>query len=106
MKCQVTSKKTHKILISKEISYNSLKEICSGEKKKMNIGYVNERVTMFVENGSIKAWPLKDFIHAKLRSEMSHDWEVLYSFMKINNIEPNLLDCKVLQCITTFLIIR
>ena len=42
MRCQVTSNKTHGILISKEISYKSFKEICSGEKKKVNLGYYGQ----------------------------------------------------------------
>ena len=33
------SNTTHDVLISKKISYKSYKEICSGEKKKVNLGY-------------------------------------------------------------------
>ena len=92
MKCQVTSSTTHDVLISKEINYNSFKEICIGEKKKVNIGYFNEGVTMFVVNDSITARPSRDFLHAK-RSELSHDWEVLKKFFSIHFLEPTLIKC-------------
>ena len=55
---------------------------------------------MKVENGSITAWPSRDFLHARKRSEMAHDWEIHHRFMRLYNIEPNLLNCIV--CITAF----
>ena len=38
MKCEVNSNTAHNVLISKEISYNNYKEICSGEPKKVKLG--------------------------------------------------------------------
>ena len=95
MKCQVTSSTTHGVLISKEIPYKSFKEICSGEKKKVNVGYINEGVTMFVVNDTITDMPARDFIHAAKRSELSHDWEVLKTFFSIHLLEPTLSQCSM-----------
>ena len=81
------------MLINKEISYKSYKEICSGEPKKVNLGYKSE--TWFqVENNSLVHIPrkLKENIHG-IYSFMSKDWEVLSKFFVIYNIEPNWLDC-------------
>ena len=95
MRCQVTSNKTHGIVISKEISYKSYKEICSGETKKVNLGYADNNFKGFlVENNSLVHIPRdrEDSIHGKY-SALSYEWEVLSSFFSIHNIEPNLLDC-------------
>ena len=99
MRCEVTSNTTHDVLISKEISYKSYKEICSGEPKKVNLGYWGEwkenGVWIFeVENNSLvhSPRPLDQYIHGKY-SKMSYDWEVLSKFFSIHNIEPNWLHC-------------
>ena len=95
MKCQVTSDTTYSVLISKEISYKSYKEICSGEPKKLNLGYNFEKNGFVVENNSLAHIPtrtLDDYIPGKY-SNMAMHWEVLYSFFAIYNIEPNWLDC-------------
>ena len=99
MKCDVTSTTTHDVLISKEISYKSFKEICSGEPKKVNLGYWGdwggEVIGGFkVENNSLVHIPraLKHYIHGK-EASMPMDWEVLSKFFAIYNIEPNWLDC-------------
>ena len=41
MKCQVTSDTTRKVMISREVKVPSYKDICGGEKKKVNLGYNN-----------------------------------------------------------------
>ena len=91
MRCQVTSNKTHGILISKEISYRSYKEICSGEKTKVNLGYAR---TSMVEKNSLVHAPraLDHYIHGKYPA-MAYNWEVLSKFISIHNIEPNWLNC-------------
>ena len=93
MRCQVTSNKTHGILISKEISYKSYKEICSGEPKKVNLGY-NFEWWFQVENNSMVHIPreLEYYIHG-VYSIMSQTWEVLSKFFIIHKIEPNWLNC-------------
>ena len=96
MKCQVTSSTTHDVLISKEISYNSYKEICSGEKTKVNLGYNNDYNMLKVENNVLMPnIPEQTFIFESGQdSKMSEDWEVLSSFISLHNIlEPNWLDC-------------
>ena len=65
MKCQVTSNTTHNVLIGKEISYKSYIEICSGEPKKINLGYWGNWGWAFnVENNSLVHTPkkLSDYI--------------------------------------------
>ena len=94
MKCQVNSRTSHGVLISKEISYKSYKEICSGEKKKVNLGHWGNWAGMTVENNSIvpETKTTEDYMHGKY-SAMPLDWEVLSKFFSIHNIEPNWLDC-------------
>ena len=97
MRCQVTSNKTHGIVISKEITYKSYKEICSGETKKVNLGW-NWEPHFKVENNKLVQIPRnsqfpEDSIYGKY-SALSYDWEVLSKFFSIHNIEPNWLDCE------------
>ena len=81
-------------MISKDISFKSYKEICSGEKKKVNLGYWGNWGGLKVENNSLVHIPRKagDYIHGKA-SVMPYDWEVLSKFFSIHNIEPNWLHC-------------
>ena len=94
MKCQVTSSSTHDVLISREISYKSYKEICSGEQKKVNLGHWGDQGHFKVENNSRVHIPrdLDYNIHDKYES-MPLEWEVLSKFFSIYNIEQNWLDC-------------
>ena len=96
MKCEATSNTTHSVLISKEINYKSYKEICSGEPKKVNLGYWGNYWNFKVENNSLvpidKSHP-SYYIHGKDSSNMALDDEVLSKFFSIHNIEQNWLDC-------------
>lgn len=94
MKCQATSNTTHSVLISKEISYKSYKEICVGEPKKVNLGHLGMRSFLKVENNSLVPQPreLGVNIHGTA-STMPYDWEVLSKFFSTHNIEPNWLHC-------------
>ena len=95
MRCQVTSIKTHAFLISKEISYKSFKEICSGEPKKVNLGYNNEAKSLKVENNTL-IHNLLPHVYKPMygqHSQLSRDWEVLSKFFALHNIEPTWLDC-------------
>ena len=94
MKCEVTSNTTHDVLISKEISYKSYKEICSGEPKKVNLGYNNEPAILEVKNNTLVHIPRKpkNYMYG-VYSSLPYDWEVLSKFFSIHNIEPNWLDC-------------
>ena len=100
MKCQATSNTTYHVLISKEIGYKSYKEICSGETKKVNLGYWGnfkaDGADVFkVENNSLVHIPreLYFYIPGQQASNMAYDWEILSKFFTIYNIEPNWLDC-------------
>ena len=107
MKCQVSSNTTHHVLISKEISFKSYKEICSGEPKKVNLGYLLGTYNSKIENNTLMPYPQScgDFPHTKtpefpnspciygLESTLSFDWEVLSKFFSLYNIKPNWLDC-------------
>ena len=95
MKCEVTSKTTHYVLISKEITYKSYKEICSGEPKKVNLGFWgNDPRVMEIENNTLYQRPRgpDDNINGRY-AVMPLDWEVLLAFFSIHNIEPNWLHC-------------
>ena len=100
MKCQATSNTTHSVLISKEIGYKSYKEICSGETKKVKLGYwgnfknADGSDYFKVENNSLVHTPKRtgDYIHGRY-STMTLDWEVLSKFFSIHNIEQNWLHC-------------
>ena len=95
MKCQATSNTTHDVLISRKISYKSYKEICSGEPKKVNMGFNNDRDVLKVENNTLLPRPereLRDNRYGTV-SAMPYIWEVLGKFFSTYNIEPNWLDC-------------
>ena len=98
MKCEVTSNTTHDLLISKERTYKSYKEICNGEPKKVNLGFWGndgtEESGMKVENNTLVQRPkyLHEYINGRYAS-MSLTWEVLVPFFSNHNIEPNWLDC-------------
>ena len=83
-------------MISKELSFKSYKEICSGEKKKVNLGYWgnDEWNGFIVENNSLVHFARErgKYIYAKY-STMTYDWEYLSKFFSIQNIEPNWLHC-------------
>ena len=92
-KCEVTSRIIHNVLISKEISYKSYKEICSGEPKKVNLGYNNDYDILKVENNTLMPYPPLGAHFPGERSTLSYNWEVLSKFLALYNIEPNWLDC-------------
>ena len=94
MKCQVTSDTSHSVLINKEISFKSYKEICSGEPKKVNLGFNNEKGVLEVENNSLVEIPKdpQEYIFAS-NSWGPYSWEILGKFFSIHNIIPNWLDC-------------
>ena len=91
IKCQVTSNTTHDVLISKAIRYKSYKEICSGEPKKVNLGYNND-VYHQVVNNTLQHYPPIDITHG-WASQVVNNWEVLSMFFSIYNIEPNWSNC-------------
>ena len=91
MKCQVSSSTSYEILINKEISLKSYEKICSGEPKKVNLGF-NNGFFFTVENSSLLEKPPQSFIHGD-KPSMAFNWEVLTRFFSTHNIEPNWLDC-------------
>ena len=94
VKCDVNSNVTHTVMISKDISFKSYKEICSGEKKKVNLADWGNWHAFKVENNSMVhiARDLEYYIYARY-STMLYDWEVLSKFFSLHNIEPNWLHC-------------
>ena len=107
MKCQATSDTTHDVLIGKEVGYKSYKEICSGEPKKVNMGFNYKYKVLKVENNTLTTYPQScaDFpfkptddqdsnpcVHGSF-THMSSNWEILSKFFSIHNIEPNWRDC-------------
>ena len=95
MKCQVTSDTTRKVMISRELEVASYKEICGGEKIKVYLGYNNH--IMKVENNKLLPYPESKPIPGESRGEsptIAQNWEVLYPFFSIYNIEPVWLNCE------------
>ena len=94
MKCEVTSNTTHEVLISKEITYKSYKEICNGEPKKVNLGFWGNWGGMKVGNNTLQAHDRDptNYIYGSY-SNMAFDFEVLLAFFSIHNIEQNWLHC-------------
>ena len=94
MKCSVTSDTTHGVLISKDIIFKSYKEICSGEKKKVNLGFNFGFSSFKVINNSLVNIPreVADHVHDDY-GFMPYNWEILSMFFSFHNIEPSWLDC-------------
>ena len=93
MKCEINSRINHDVLISKEISYKSYKEICSGEPKKVNLGFNNDYNILKVENNTLMPYPpLGTYLYGEMAA-LSYSWEVLLKFFSIHSIEPNWLNC-------------
>ena len=57
LKCEVNSRISHNVLISKTIRYKSYNEICSGEPKKVNLGFNNDVDILKVENNTLMPYP-------------------------------------------------
>ena len=95
MKCGVNSKTTHDFLITKEVSHRGYKEICSGEKKQVNLASATQ--WFFIVRGQyLVPIPRTMFPDINIRGAypaMTMDWEVLYKFFSNNNIQPFWLDC-------------
>ena len=90
MKCQVTSQNTRKVMISRDVKVASYKEICGGEKKRVNIGYRNERDWFKISDNSLLRDPPQSGLEVRgSRPHISHEWEVLPVFFQVHNIEPN-----------------
>ena len=96
IKCFINSKTTHDVLISKEITHKSYKEICSGEPKKVNLGFWGNGIydVMEVENNTLDQRPRGPDENINGRyATMPLEWEVHLAFFSIHNIEQNWLDC-------------
>ena len=92
MKCLVTSQTTHMVMISRELKVASYKEICSGEKIKVNLGFNNDPGYLKVEDNKLLQDPPSSPVKGK-STLISQDWEVLDKFFSLYNIEPNWLNC-------------
>ena len=79
-------------MISREVKVPSYKEICGGEKTRVHIGYNNDENVFRVENNKLLQDPPKRG-HKGEFSKISRDWEVLYKFFSLYNIEPIWLNC-------------
>ena len=91
MKCQVTSDTTHEVMISKEIKVLSYKNLCSGEKVKVNLGFNNDPGILTVENNTLLPYPKQSFLDEG--PYMSAAWEVLSLFFNVHNIEASWTNC-------------
>ena len=75
-------------MISREVEVASYKDVCGGEKRRVNLGYYNLRNFLKIEDNKLQEYPKS---HEKFSS--SHIWEIFTKFFSIHNIEPNWLDC-------------
>ena len=91
MKCQVTSSITRRVMISREVEVARYKDVCGGEKRRVNIGFFNVRNFLKVENNKLQEFPRDP----SLMWEISDAYllEILKIFFSIHNIEPNWLNC-------------
>ena len=78
-------------MISREVEVASYKDVCGGEKRKVNIGYYNHKDIIKVENNELQEYP-KGLSHKRHLSS-SYIWEIFTKFFSIHNIEPNWLNC-------------
>ena len=90
MKCQVSSDTTREVMISKEVKVASYKEICGGEKIRVNIGYNNDPKLMVVKENKLLELPARG---PSRRLQSLEDWEVHKKFFSTYNIEPFWFDC-------------
>ena len=91
MKCQVTSSITRRVMISREEEVARYKDVCGGEKKRVNIGYNNVWDVFKVENNELQEDPKDRSGNTNYSSIFM--WEIFKLFFSIYNIEPNWLDC-------------
>ena len=75
-------------MISREVEVASYKDVCWGEKSRINIGYIKSHQAMKVENNKLIEYPTERVV---LR--LSLIWEIFTKFFSIHNIEPNWLNC-------------
>ena len=91
MRCEVSST-AQEVMISRKIRVPSYKDICGGEKRKVNIGYNHDPGILSVKNNTLINYPESSYIYGRT-SALSEDWEVLSKFFSIHNIEPTWLNC-------------
>ena len=89
MKCQVTSSITRRVMISREDEVARFKDICGGEKRRVNFGYFQYPNILEVEDNKLVEFMSID----KIELSDAYDWEILKIFFSIHNIEPIWLDC-------------
>ena len=98
MKCQVTSNTSHDVLISKEIGYQSFKELCSGEKKKVNLGFATSLITRGkAGNNKLYHYHRKYPKYNPIKGRYTYiSWyfEVFSKFFSIHNIDDFWVDCE------------
>ena len=88
MKCQVTSSITRRVMISREVEVASYKDVCGGEKRRVNIGYANIWNIMKVENNELQDYPAWTMYRAAIKIV-----EIFTKFFSHHNIEPSWLNC-------------
>ena len=76
-------------MISREVEVASYKDVCGGEKRRVNIGYLEYPNVFKVENNK----PIEYPSIKKIEIGDAYNWEILKIFFSIHNIEPNWLNC-------------
>ena len=76
-------------MISREVEVASYKDVCGGEKRRVNFGYFQYPNILEVEDNKLVEFMSID----KIELSDAYDWEILKIFFSIHNIEPNWLNC-------------
>ena len=75
-------------MISREVEVARYKDVCGGEKKRVDFGYTNMRNFLKVEDNKLQEYPTFKYDISILLV-----WEMFTKFFSIHNIEPNWLNC-------------
>ena len=76
-------------MISREVEVARYKDVCGGEKRRVNFGYFQYPNILEVEDNKLVEFMSID----KIELSDAYDWEILKIFFSIHNIEPNWLNC-------------
>ena len=78
-------------MISREVEVARYKDVCGGEKRRINFGYSNYPNMFIVENNKLQEYPQGSSDKYKISD--AYNWEVFTKFFSIHNIEPNWAHC-------------
>ena len=75
-------------MISREVEVASYKDVCGGEKRRINFGYFNFPNLLRVENNEFQDYPTEKIAISDILI-----WEIFSIFFSSYNIEPDFQHC-------------